>query len=411
MNQLRTAHALSPIRIGLLAAALAGWLGAVAKADIFLLQNDGHVRGELVNKDQSPRVTFEVRTPGGGLVTLEAAQVKQRIRQSPNEMEYDRLRLVTPDTVDGQWSLAEWCRERNLTKQRKPHLERILELDPENKPAHLGLKHEFLHGQWTTREEAMQKQGYVKDKSGVWRLPQEIGLAEQKKKDDLAQKEWFLKLKRWRDWLDSDKANQARENIAAIDDPYATKALSHYLADEDVRDVKSMYIEALTRINTPGSLSTLAGTALFDDDEEVRMLCLDRLIRKNFKPAVGMFVQGLKHKDNDIVNRAGIGLGQMKDPTAIVPLIDALVTYHKRPAAAGNPGQITTSFGNAPGGGLGGLSMGAPPPPVPEPYNNPGALNALISLTGGVNLEFNQDAWRYWFASQKKPTTMDSRRD
>jgi hypothetical protein len=383
-----------------------------ARADVFVLKNDGHVRGELVNRDQTPRTTYEVRTPGGGLVTLEADQVKQQVRQSANEMEYDRLRLVAPDTVEGQWSLAEWCREHNLSKQRKPHLERILELDPDHKPAHLGLKHEFLHGRWTTRDEAMQKQGYVKDKAGVWRLPQEIGLADAKKKDELAQKEWFLKIKRWREWLDTGKADLARENIEAIDDPYATKALSHYLGDETERDPKLLFVDALARINTPISLSTLAWAALNDTDEEVRMFCLDRIVRKGYKASTGMFVQALKHKDNEIVNRAGVALGQMKDPATIGPLIDAVVTVHKRVIIRGQPGQMTTTFGSGPNGGqLSGFSFGAPPPEVvTEQFNNPSVLNALVGLTN-VNFEYDTHAWKYWLAAQKKPTTLDARRD
>lgn len=95
----------------------------------------------------------------------------------------------------------------------------------------------------------------------------------------------------------------ARSNIAAIDDPYATKALAAYLNDEVDRDVKTMYIDALAKVNTPDSLSTLARSAIWDDDEEIRLVCVDRVARKNYKPAVGVFVQALKNADNGIINR------------------------------------------------------------------------------------------------------------
>ena len=41
------------------------------------------------------------------------------------------------------------------------------------------------------------------------------------------------------------------------------------------------------------------------------------------------YVNALKSKDNEVVNLAGLALGQLNDPAAISPLIDALVTTHK----------------------------------------------------------------------------------
>lgn len=57
-------------------------------------------------------------------------------------------------------------------------------------------------------------------------LPQEVEILEQQGKETLAQKDWGTKLKRWSGWLNTDKADQAIENIKAIDDPFAAKALA-----------------------------------------------------------------------------------------------------------------------------------------------------------------------------------------
>ncbi len=386
-------------------------LAPAARGEIFVLKSEGQVRGELVNPDQAPRKTYEVRTPGGGRITLDANQVEKRMAQSPAELEYDRLKLAAPDTVDGQWQMSEWCRDHNLLTQRKTHLERIIEMEPDHKRARMLLGYVHLHGQWTTQEEDRIRNGYVKYK-GAWKLPQEIALIEDKHKEDLAQREWFQKLKRWREWLGTNRADMARSNIAAIDDPYATKALAAYLNDEVDRDVKTMYIDALAKVNTPDSLSTLARSAIWDDDEEIRLVCVDRVARKNYKPAVGVFVQALKNADNGIINRAGVALGQMKDPSTIGPLIDAVVTSHKFEYVAGNPGQTTATFptgGNS--GGLGGMSFGSPPV-IKEvrQISNPAVLTALVSITG-IDLGYNPQAWKYWLAGQKKTTTLDARRD
>ena len=84
---------------------LAGFSPAVAHTDVFLLQNDGQVRGELANRDESPRKTYVIKTAGGGQVTLDAAQVKEVKKQSAAEVKYDQTRTTsrTQSTDNGSW--------------------------------------------------------------------------------------------------------------------------------------------------------------------------------------------------------------------------------------------------------------------------------------------------------------------
>ena len=75
-----------------------------------------------------------------------------------------------------------------------------------------------------------------------------------------------------------------------------------------------------------------------DGDREVRTTALEQLESLKSPQLVAYYVKKLRDKDNVIVNRAARGLGVMKDPSAIGPLIDALVTMHKhQTAAAGMP--------------------------------------------------------------------------
>jgi hypothetical protein len=142
------------------------------------------------------------------------------------------------------------------------------------------------------------------------------------------------------------------------------------------------------------------------------MSCLDLVVRKQYKPAAGVFIGGLKNADNGIVNRAGLALGQLRDPSAIGPLIDALVTTHKfEVQKGGSPGQMTSTFGSGPGMGGGGFTFGNSGPVIEKrQIPNSAVLTALISLTN-VNFDYDTHAWKYWYASKKKPTTMDVRRD
>jgi hypothetical protein len=388
----------------------AGVGGAVlAKADVFELAGPGELRGELLNKDENPRTKYVVKTPLGGKVTLDVKQVKRVVRQSASEIEYDRERLKYSDTADDQWKLSEWCREKQLAKQRKTHLERVVELDANHAKAHRGLGHVQSQGRWMTPEQLKAENGWVKYR-GQWRLVQDVEILEQKRKAELAEKDWAQKITRWRKWLDTDeKADQGESNLLGITDPMAAQPLAARLARETDRDIKLLFVDALCRLPEGAGMDAVLKTAIEDRDEEVRIVSLERLSEANYRPAVSYFIGLLKSKDNVLVNRAGAGLAHMKDPIAIEPLIDALITTHKYKVVKGNPNQTSATFGSgAPGGfsfGGGGEEI------VTRNQTNKNVLDALILLTGGVNFDFDVEAWRSWYALQKKPAAIDTRRD
>ena len=391
--------------------ALVGGMPQAAWADIFLLQDDGQVRGELVNRDESPRRTYVIKMASGGQVTLDAAQVKEVKRQSPAETKYDQVRASYPDTVEGQWKLAEWCRENRLSRQRKTHLERIVEFDANHEEARHALGYSLIQGRWVTQDARMKENGYVRH-AGRWMLPQEIEILEQQRKETLAQKDWGAKLKRWHAWLDTDKAAQAEAQIKAINDPFAARALARHLESDSRAHVRMLFVEALGRVHSPGAMDTLVSTSLSDGDEEIRLAALDQVVSQKYKPAVGRYVQALKSKDNETVNRAGVCLSQMKDTSAIGPLIDALVTTHTFHIPKGQPGQTSATFGTGPNGGGGGFSFGGGGVEiVKQKLENRAVLQALVDLTGGVSFNFDVKAWKNWFVAQKKSQSLDARRD
>jgi hypothetical protein len=71
---------------------------------------------------------------------------------------------------------------------------------------------------------------------------------------------------------------------------------------------------------------------------------------------------------------------------------------------------MSTTFGNGPGGGSGGMTMGGGSTIISKKFFNQPVLDALAAITG-VNFTFDQPAWRRWYAAQKKPETIDPRRD
>ena len=188
--------------------------GIICRAEVFVLTNGGRLSGELVNRQEIPRKQYIIKVAGAGQITLAASQVEQVLNRRPDDEEYEKIRPAYPDTVEGQWALAEWCRQRKLPVQRETHLKRIIELDPNHPDARRALGYVQIDGQWATQAESMIERGYVRYK-GRWMLRQQIEIIENKNKLENAQQEWSQNIKRWRGWLGTDRDEQAKEKFHA----------------------------------------------------------------------------------------------------------------------------------------------------------------------------------------------------
>jgi hypothetical protein len=381
---------------------------ANSRADIFVLQTAGQVRGELLNREESPRKNYVVHTSEGATITLDRSQVKQIIPQSEANEEFEKIRPTLADTPDDQWKLAEWCRERKLSQDRQAVLEHILELDPNHKQARAALGYTQRDGQWMLPDDVMQQNGYVKF-NNRWMLPQEKTILERKQSQETTVRTWFVTLKKLREWLKQPaKYDAAVAEIRAINDPSAVSALAQALETEKDRDLRMLFVEALGHL-LPASLNTLVNYSLDDADEEIRYHCLQQLVDHPNHQAVQEYVKALRSKDNARINTAGHALGQLKDKSAIAPLIDAIVTTHKFQVTTGG-GNGQTSAGFSPTGG-GSFSTGSSTRIVSEDYKNQKVLDGLVALAGGPNYGFDKAAWKRWWSTQAKPTAIDTRRD
>lgn len=377
-------------------------------AETLVLKSGARITGEVVANEDTDKDSVTIKTADGVRLTLAKSQIEKWLRHRPGELEYEKIRSNYADTVEGQWALAEWCREHSLTAQREIHLKRILELEPNHEKAHAGLGHTRIGGQWTTQEEVMRKQGMVFYK-GRWRLPQEKELEEQKRQTEMAEKEWKKKLKMWRVQLGTNRDNLARDSIRSIKSPMAVEALGKAMRDEPDPAVRRLYADTLAQINTAPARDYLSSYSLLDHDEEVRLNCLDHVKKTKGPDTVKFYVAALADPDNQIVNRAGSALRELGDKSAIGPLIERLVTEHKEKVNAGNPGQMSAGFGNS---GAGGLSVGGGGIKIRK-YNvqNRSVLEALVALAGGPNFGFNVDEWKKWYVAQRQSQILGARRD
>jgi hypothetical protein len=382
------------------------------RADRFVLNQGGEVVGELKNADQSPRENYLVKTTEGALVTLDRWQVSKVVRESSALSQYATIRPRYPDTADGQWELAEWCKKQSLTAQRKTHLERVIELDPDHAKARRALGYAHLDGKWMTQKERMEEDGRVYY-SGRWMLPQEVQLLKEKHDVDVKEKEWMQKLARWQGWLVSGRdAATARKNIAEITDPMAVRGLATGLESNSPADVRELFIAPLGKIGNTAALKALAAAAMEDSVEDVRLTCLETLKKHKDAALVDYFVGQLykKNQTNEKVNRAARALKEIGNPSAIGALINVLFTSHKSKPAGPAPGSMTTSFGGGGGTSGGGIHMNGAPKIVVQVLQNRDVLDALVTLSGGQDYGFDVAAWKAWYAGTHKHDTLDGRR-
>jgi hypothetical protein len=383
---------------------------AGANEVVLRLANGGEMRGQLLNPDVAAdkRENYELQTPFGGKFAVGKAMVVEVVKVSAPMVEYERIRPTFPDTVDGQWALAQWCREQQLMAQRTEHLRRIIDLEPNHERARSLLGYMRVDGEWVTRESLMEQRGYVKSPRG-WELPQEVQLREERRKREQAEREWFARLNMLRSRLDSAKADDARRVIASITDPHALRAMQRHLdhKNEKNRDVRLDMVEGLVSINTSAAHALMVERALFDVDSDVRITCMEKLGKIKNYDVVRMFIGYLRDSAVETVNRAALGLAYMHDPSAISPLIDALITVHVKVTTSGSANQHAATFGS---GGQSNFASGGTATKHVNKSHNEQVRATLADLTG-VDFAFDKEQWRTWYNAQRKAGNVDARRD
>ncbi len=388
--------------------------GQHVRAAVFLLTNGGQIEGKLLNPDQQPRKDYRILLDDGARLMLHADQVQQVLTLSEELRWYQQAAAGVPDTVEAHWEIAEQCRVKNLPAQREHHLNQILRLDPDHREARIALGFSRVKNQWVKTDQWMQDQGYIRYR-GAWRTPQDVALEQAREQADLAEKQWLRKIRSWRTWIlrARGQERQGWAAIRAIDDPAATAGLIEIIENEkDPAELRRLCIQVLGRLQTPRSIEVFVERAMQDPDANIRDASLDELKRFGTQQAVWRFQALLESPDNKVVNRAGVCLAVLGDPQSTRLLIDALITEHRyllQPA--GNPGQLSLGFGDAPGAGGSGFGVGGRPKIIQQEHRNEGVLRALTTLWPGVNFRFDQQAWRDWLADKGAPGRTSLRRD
>ncbi len=194
--------------------------------------------------------------------------VEAIVRRKMVVEEYESLRRAAPNTLEAQWDLAEWCRQKSLPKERESHLRAVVALDPDHVAAHRGLGHiKDRQGHWATHDEVMISRGYVKYK-GKYVLPQELELMQQDERVSEAEKGWFKRVRMLHLWLDGDRSDRqadAVKQLKEIQDPDAVPALAKYFKAVPNADQRLLYVEILTQIIGDKPVPALVLQSLWDE--------------------------------------------------------------------------------------------------------------------------------------------------
>jgi hypothetical protein len=430
-----------PRGCGVLVVIAASWLSVNdADADVVKLKNGGEIRGVVkaaVTKPLAPAAELVIETPPGGEIAVAADEVAFVSKRPRMVEEYESQARHLADTVDARWQLAEWCRQHKLVEPRKVQLRRILELNPEHKPARLALGHKWQSNRWISPQEVdaeLLAQGYVRYRGRIiTTLERDLLAAGESRKQE--QNDWRPRIRLWVGWLigpDPGKSADAMVKFRELRDPDAVPAIVDFLLRDNRVDVRRFGVQTLSQIDGQAPVPALARVALADADYALQDSAFKSLSEQQRAAAEPIFEQALRDRSNVIIRRAAVLLGRAGLRHAVPALIDALNTSHEVKVSVPH----TFNLGFNRNGAMGGASPLLPPdiekgllsgqfpqgviinPSGPQPaarimtvrrtVQNLEVLEALHMLT---NEDFGYDkrVWHLWWQSQTKPGGAEKR--
>jgi hypothetical protein len=389
-----------------------------APADVVHLKRGGQLEGKVVDSQGD---TIRIRT-----VTAEVSiprEAVDRIEESPALIEqYDRRLADTPPTPEGQFALANWCDEQGMTGERRAHLERAVELNPDYSPARHALGFVQVGPLWVDAnlkaQHAAGGAGDIEEGEDA-PTPDEMAalIAE-------IQRDWSRRIRAIRShMLDSSldrQVEEGRQRIHEIHDPLAILPLVRTLSDGK-RPAREALVEALSAFPHDEATMNLAALALSDSDGGVRARALSQLARRNDPRITPILRKALRSDSDALIRRAAVALGVLADASAVPDLIDSLRAQRRRVVevpADQYLGHVQEAFNTPTQITLGRTRVARVYPHIgvaaassyvfgPTSYERrtvtvfrTEVLEALKQITG-ENFGFDEAAWRRWHEEQR----------
>ncbi|MDR1963994.1 MAG: hypothetical protein LBQ50_09470, partial [Planctomycetaceae bacterium] len=146
-------------------------------ADEYLLKEGGKIKGELLNREEVPRKTYQIQAGDGLELGIESKYIDRPAKGERDAiLEYNAFAPFEEDTIENHLKIAEWCSQHQLPELSRQHWKRILDHDPEHKDARRVLGYiKGEDGSWTTQQELLGSRGLVKH-NGSWKTQQQIDI-------------------------------------------------------------------------------------------------------------------------------------------------------------------------------------------------------------------------------------------
>lgn len=386
-------------------------------ADEFRLKDGRVLTGRVVATKNDAAQKWTVEIAPGTFVRFDQADLAHNGHTRLNDrlVEYEKRLATVQATAKSHGELANWCASKGLRDHAEAHYTRALDFDPNFDAARAYLKHtKDENGRWVRRDDLMLKEkGKVKH-GNKYVFPEVLAM--EKAEAELADKMKPFKkdLRQWSNDVLAGKANagKALEKLRQVNDPIAIPVLGSLLLDNKPQrdnkpseplypvELRLEFVKLLSQFQVPEAADKLVRASIFDNEPIVRERCLDALTRYGRELAIGAYLGYLRSPKVEHINRAAIGLRVLKADNAILSLIDALVTQHKvqvkNTPTYDNSG--TTVFG------------GDKPRTEIQNSQNDEVLAALTMLTN-QNFQYDELAWRVWFAKTFAAPVSDLRRD
>jgi len=307
------------------ASALLAWMivggAGTARADIFHLKGGDILEGEVL---EDLGEAYRIRT-FSGIVDIEKDRIVKR-EKAPSPWRLYRKKLKgCPNTAEGNYKLALWCRKHELRSEEVDHLEKAIALEPNHAAARDAL-------------------GYIKEK-GDWVKPpppnapseeeREARRAAQEEERLLRKliSEWFGKVRaihrrgmaKQTQGMRSEKFRAARDHILAIRDPAALPVLAEVLTAGNT-PTRRVLVEALAQFEEDEATKNLVVITLLDPSPEVRRLAARKLVDRCDDRVIASLRQSLRSKEECLLRNAAEALGILKTHDAFEDLVSVLST-------------------------------------------------------------------------------------
>ncbi|MBL8879260.1 MAG: hypothetical protein JNG88_09090 [Phycisphaerales bacterium] len=311
------------------------FLSLAVSADVLQLKSGGTVEGEIVTSDAEKYV---VRTTVG-IVTLPASAVESVEKSESPFQEYDRRRSACDESPGAQTELAQWCEDRGLAQERRQHLNRAIELDCDFDPARRELGFVRVGMMWVdgrqTRHIPRKDKTTTSDAENGTGKPSSVDSSDRDNDKVVAavQSHWLRRFRAIRsNFLDSAQesvARRGRTQILDIRDPLAILPMAKILGGGN-RYARSVLVESLATFSEDEATLNLAVIALLDGEESIRKQSLVELVRRNDGRVAAQFRKALASDNDEILRRAAVGLGLLRDAAAVGELIPELTARRWR---------------------------------------------------------------------------------